>query len=85
MSTTDDTVAVITRDQLRGAANELRAMVDKLDAFRAGDSAAWTDADTLAGHGLLYIIQSHVGLTRDLRAAATRQDAVIHLDDRRGR
>lgn len=83
MSVTDDQIAVITRDQLRGASQELRALADKLDAFRGGDSDAWTAEDTLAGHSMLTIIQSHTGLTRTLRAAETRRRNVFQLDDRR--
>ncbi len=86
MSTINDAgeaIAVITRDQLRGAQAELERLAGKLEAFRAGDSAAWTDQDTLAGHSLLTIIQSHVGVTRRLRSADTRRDTVVRLDDRR--
>lgn len=83
MSTTDDAIAVITRDQLRGASSELRALADRLDAFRAGDSEAWTAETTLAGHSLLTIIQSQVGVTRTLRAAVARRGILVRLDDRR--
>lgn len=86
MSTTNDAteaIAVITRDQLRGATVELRELADKLDAFRAGDSGAWTDADALNAHGLLYVIQSHVGLTRSLRESKSRRDTVLLLDEYR--
>lgn len=88
MSTTNDAadaIAVMTRDQLRGASTELRALADKLDAFRAGDSGAWTTEDTVAAHALLTIVQSHTAVTRQLREAAARQGNVSRLDDRRQR
>lgn len=85
MSTADatETIAVITRGQLRDAVNQLYAMGDKLDRFLAGDTEAWTDADTLAGHALLTIVQSHASVTRGLRAAATRADNLVRLDQHR--
>lgn len=83
MPDTELTIAAVTRDQLRGAVGELHALADKLDAFRAGDSTAWTDQDTLTGHALLTIIQSHTTVTRGFRATLGRVDTVIRLDDRR--
>lgn len=79
----EDAVSELTLTQLGDVIGQLRDLVDKLDAELAGGGEVWTGNDALAGHQLLVLASSHVNGVRALRAAATRRNTLVRLDDRR--
>ncbi len=75
-------VAAAGLDTLAELARELRELSVALDAFIAGDDAAFTAEEALAGYHTLALASMQAGTIRRMREQAARRATVVPLTPR---